>query len=178
VGTTIRGYSVDRKALVQPGVTKSHLTLALHRRVVSKQDVFLAEGISQFLLDLPMSTTALPAGFQHTPHPPFLEAIRGTVQEYLEARHLTPLKLLLMGPPMAGALNGVGLSLATCLESRPLNDPVTAVTKHWKGCQEIRGGGAALVDVTGPLLLVVSGIAAEGFDSPQRNGLTVSGRRH
>jgi hypothetical protein len=56
-------------------------------------------------LDLPVLTTPLPAGAGYQPQysPGLLAHLPAVVAQFVEARRLSPLRVLLTGPPYSGA---------------------------------------------------------------------------
>ncbi|KAK9812921.1 hypothetical protein WJX72_005801 [[Myrmecia] bisecta] len=69
---------------------------------VPQDELFVMKGIERYLLELPMSPTHLPLPPTLHYHDGLLANLDTIAQQYLAARQLAPMKVLLAGPPAAG----------------------------------------------------------------------------
>lgn len=97
---------VDEGAATQRQVTEAVSKLLGTGQVteVPKQQLMLRTGLDRFTLDLAFATTALPAACAFKPAygAGFLAHLPEVAEQYKAYRNISPLRLVVLGPPMAG----------------------------------------------------------------------------
>ncbi|GMH41781.1 hypothetical protein BSKO_09691 [Bryopsis sp. KO-2023] len=67
---------------------------------IADKELFFRKGVQQLIIHLPMQPS-IPEQIMFK-SPGLIPSLQAVEKEYLESRNLTPLKILVMGPPMAG----------------------------------------------------------------------------